>query len=376
MAHRDGSVSDFHVAQRPLPTLDAGEEVEFVAPPRIPDVGRSRPTEVHLAATERLLDDLVRPTLEMAAIHLNRPVASDELRPPTADMAAEDGHAVGVDVAQPLVILARRMDFDRPGVVHPQSPLGDVEMVSPPVGHGSARVVAPPAPVDRVNLAVVRAIRSRADPHIPVHVIRRGLGRQVARFARAPDVYLDRVHLADSAATDQLACQTKVVRRPLLAADLEDPGIPPRIVHHRPPFAHGQRQRLFAIDVLACLASVDADQRMPVVGHGDEHRIEVLAVEQFAEVPVRLATARHPRRPVGQKLGVRIAKSDRPNRRILHDHLEMVAAHPVDADVPEVEPIVGAGPTRRGQRIAGQHVRSREPRRGRSSRPLEPRSPS
>ena len=47
-------------------------------------------------------------------------------------------------------------------------------------------------------------------------------------------------------------------------------------------------QRLLAIDVLAGLAGQDGDDRVPVVGRGDDDRVDVLAIEDLAEVAVGL----------------------------------------------------------------------------------------
>ena len=52
------------------------------------------------------------------------------------------------------------------------------------------------------------------------------------------------------------------------------------------PSSMRQRQRLLDVDVLAGVGRVDGDLRVPVIGRGDQHRIEVLLLEQLAVVAV------------------------------------------------------------------------------------------
>ena len=56
--------------------------------------------------------------------------------------------------------------------------------------------------------------------------------------------------------------------------------------HENAAFGHGQRQRLLADHVLAGLGRHDGGDDVPVVGRGDAHHVDVLAVDQLAEVAV------------------------------------------------------------------------------------------
>lgn len=47
----------------------------------------------------------------------------------------------------------------------------------------------------------------------------------------------------------------------------------------------GQRQRVLAVDILAGLERLDGSLSVLLVGRGDEHAIEGLVVDEFAEVP-------------------------------------------------------------------------------------------
>jgi hypothetical protein len=53
-------------------------------------------------------------------------------------------------------------------------------------------------------------------------------------------------------------------------------------------FAHGQGQRLLAVHVLAVLHGLDGVDRVPVGGAGDEHRVDVRTLADFAEITVDL----------------------------------------------------------------------------------------
>ena len=58
---------------------------------------------------------------------------------------------------------------------------------------------------------------------------------------------------------------------------------------HRLALAHAQRERLFAIHILAGHGGGHGDQGVPVVGYDDRHRVDVLPGEQLAKVVVRIA---------------------------------------------------------------------------------------
>ena len=84
---------------------------------------------------------------------------------------------VRVDVLQPALRfrILRRDDLHRPALVHPQPPLGDVEVVCAPVRHLAAGVLTVRAPVGekavhaaRAEDRVVRPHGSLAQPHVPV----------------------------------------------------------------------------------------------------------------------------------------------------------------------------------------------------------------
>jgi hypothetical protein len=75
-----------------------------------------------------------------------------------------------------------------------------------------------------------------------------------------------RLELAELAVSRELRGQPKAVVAPLLRTGLHDPLRLPRDIDHLPAFAHEERQRLFAIDVLPCAAGVDRHHGVPMIG--------------------------------------------------------------------------------------------------------------
>ena len=74
--------------------------------------------------------------------------------------------------------------------------------------------------------------------------------------------------------------------RAVLAAVLKDPSIPLNRIHHLPALLHGDRYRLLAIHILACLYRMDGYGGVPVVRRHDEHCINVLTGQQLAVIIV------------------------------------------------------------------------------------------
>ena len=99
---------------------------------------------------------------------------------------------------------------------------------------------------------------------------------------------------------------------------------------------------------------------MPVIGRGDQHGVDVLAVEDAAEV------GRHERFFTDEFGGgaemifVHVAHG----RAGLFGVVQMPIAAPADADVPDGEAVVGAGAIGFGEHAAGNHVRKSDPGRG------------
>ena len=186
--------------------------------------------------------------------------------------------------------------------------------------------------------------------------------RQVLLARRAADVDMNGAHVADVPAADQFAGAAEVVRRALLAAGLEDASVAPHRVDYRPRFADRQCQRLLAVNVLAGLGRLDRDDRVPVVGRGDDHRVDVVAGQQLAEVIVDSAIIG---RAAALLLAVMVVDSFAgrfaPCRidfaygqdldlAVSQVAFQMSAAHAAHADETERDPVIG-----RSELIGAQH---------------------
>ena len=87
-------------------------------------------------------------------------------------------------------------------------------------------------------------------------------------------------HLADRAAAHEIGRLADECRRAALEPDLDYPAEAPRRADHRAPLAHHERQRLLHVHVLARRAVLDHLERMPMVGRGHDHGVDVAQLEQ------------------------------------------------------------------------------------------------
>src|SRR5262249_35148971 len=126
--------------------------------------------------------------------------------------------------------LAGCLDGDGPVAVHAERPLGDVEVVSAPIGHLAATVLVPPAVLVMATLRNVVDLLTRAEPHVPVELGRDGSGLE-GPLGVGADATLDAADLAEPAGADDLGGEAKLAAHldALLAARLED--APGRLLH-------------------------------------------------------------------------------------------------------------------------------------------------
>ena len=72
----------------------------------------------------------------------------------------------------------------------------------------------------------------------------------------------------------------------ILGAHLNDTSVTPRRRDHLPAFVDRPAERLLAVDVLTRPACQYRNCRVPVVGRGHQHRVDVPAVQDPAEILV------------------------------------------------------------------------------------------
>ena len=90
---------------------------------------------------------------------------------------------------------------------------------------------------------------------------------------------LDPEDLAKLARADDLDGLLKMGRRTLLSADGHDLVVLAGRCDHRLPLGYVVSDRLFDVDVLAGHHRLDRRQGVPVVGGGDDDRIDIFAIE-------------------------------------------------------------------------------------------------
>ncbi len=253
--------------------------------------------------------------------------------------------------------------------VHTQAPLGDVEVVGAPVGHHAAGVVAdlPPAAavVAAASFGVVRLPGSRAQPAVPIEALADGFLGQVFLLGRGTDVDMDRQHLSDPPAADQFAGEAEVALAALLAAGLKHAAVSSHRRDHVPGLADRQRQRLLAVDVLAGPGRRARDDRVPVVGRGNQDGVDVLSLQQTLELVVLVAALERAGLPIGGVLlldlllriaaldGVDVADGDHLDLLVIEEAAKMAAAHVSDPDESDRDSLargLPAAPPQRGRR--------------------------
>jgi len=180
-------------------------------------------------------------------------------------------------------------------------------------------------------------------------------------LAWAAYVHMDALDASDAAVADKFARLAELSAGPLLAARLEDRRVPPDRLGHEVGPADGQRQRLLAVDVLAATGRLDGAQGVPVVGHGDEHRLDVVPGEHLAVVHVALAVAAAVRgvdevdRHVAELL-VDLRDAEDPDLAVLDQAAQVVLALLADADEAHRD-AVARGRAASAQDVGCQHGR-------------------
>src|SRR5271168_1955136 len=145
-------------------------------------------------------------------------------------------------------------------------------------------ILLPTAPAGE-PLGTKRNLRSVIEPGVPIEILRGEIGRRRilpgARGIVAAEGEFYHLNLADGSLTIEFAGFGAQGGTDALRADLHDAVVILGCVHHFEPFGGGVRHRLLAVNVLACIAGVDDDSLVPMVGDGGEYAVDVLALEQF-----------------------------------------------------------------------------------------------
>ena len=206
------------------------------------------------------------------------------------DSAGVDGFEVEVGGGVPKRLFGPGgltvFDGDGAGEFGAHAPLGDVGVVTAPVGDLAAGVVEDPAEVD---VATAGGKRGGAEPHI---VVKRGgdgfgglaVNGLVGVEGAAGEAAEDGVEFAEAAIADDFAGFAEAGVGALLAAGLEDAVVFGDGGDHGAAFGDREGEGLFAVDILAGAGGLDGGDGVPVVGKGDEDGVDIGRSEDVAEV--------------------------------------------------------------------------------------------
>ena len=136
-----------------------------------------------------------------------------------------------------------------------------------------------------------------------------------------------------------------VFQHPLAAAG-DDAGVAASGLDHQRTFAQGSRLGLLAVHVLAAAAGLDHHDRVPMIGRGDMHRVDVRAGQQLAEVVVGLAVGVlvvFVHLALGLVAGAlaHIADGHVLDIRTAQERALVAASHVADADAAHHDPVAG-----------------------------------
>ena len=167
-------------------------------------------------------------------------------------------------------------------------PAHRVERVHAGVAQIGRSVLPEPVPAVVEVVLVERPVRCRSKPQVVVHARRHWtIGHDADRIAEASDDGLPHVDGAEPAVTHELHGLGEQRAAAPLRSNLDDPVVAPRRLDHAATFDDVVADGLFDVDVLAGLAGPDGHERVPVIGRGDRHGIDVAVVEHAPEIGFR-----------------------------------------------------------------------------------------
>ena len=256
-------------------------------------------------------------------------------------------------------------------------PERDVDEVNAPVGHQPAGVVPEPPEPSMEPVAVERPLRCRAEPAVVVHARRRLPVRQ-HRQRGEPVHVRPGAHAADApegTAAHELHGLGPVRAAALPLAALHHPPVAAGGGGHRLALADRVGQRLFHVHVLAGGAGIDHLDAVPMVGRADDHRVDVVVVEQRPVVRIQR------RRPAAKRFEVAsapfehtpidVAERGALDPRLPQQRLHIGEPRAIDADGPNHDavarrhrlPTLGKRrPQRRTRRPSGRATKKAAPR--------------
>ena len=283
------AVSDLHIANRFFARLNAVEPVLVVVAAANQAGGSGR---------ENCFQQGWIRSFSLTAGYVNPAPFADEFGAlPDGIVALSQNHGYAIVVAvldarfhgdfEPFhgMVFKGSFHLRRTRIVAPQTPLRDIEVVGPEVGHLAARIIPEEAEIVMHPLQVVGAHGRWPKPQVVIKFSRwHAVGHGRPLEIHAGNTHFNGGDFAKQAVAYPFARVAEIGCRALLAARLNNAAIFARGIHHRPAFSNCQAEWLFTIHVFARGAGIDGHARMPVVWRGDNNRVDIFAVQNFAVV--------------------------------------------------------------------------------------------
>ena len=389
---RQMPVLDRRVQHRRVVRPDRGDEVRKVIAPALPllllhavAVDEVRPgvrvgdphraaLAVHEVADRHALVLVHLPLVGLCRLVTRKTAHLEDQRraPALEDRDLRVGRVAVIDVAKATA--------DRPdGVWHAvgaERPTGDVHLVDALIAEIAVARVQVPVPVvvqapasqrfvcDRPEPAVV--VDGRGDELRAVHPTDRS-ARLVAETTRTVD-------LAEPTAVDEVDRATDRGGRASLRARRAEPAAPLRGLDDPRPFLDDVRHRLLDVDVLARFKRPAREHRVRMVGRRDRDDVDVVPIEERADVAGRLdleagsvlVALRTLSGAVGEHLRVDVAQGDDPAAGLRRETLDVVPSATSNAD--DRDPQVGRRSLDAGRLLTILHGRPRGVHAGRHHR--------
>ncbi len=140
------TAAGLYITNRPAAFADGVQPVNIMV---------SAFVQMYFIGAELLILQIIRPSLNMPAIDLHLALGSGEQN----SVGGITGHCntARILISKHLVIFAvGRDNFNRAALVHTHTPLGDIKVMRPPVGHPAAAKAAVVAPVRKAVPAQMR----------------------------------------------------------------------------------------------------------------------------------------------------------------------------------------------------------------------------
>ena len=206
----------------------------------------------------------------------------------------------------------RRNDLVGAGLIHIETPLGDVEVVGAPVAVVPGADIVVEAPEHRIEMVYaagseligIGAHLRGAEPHLPIDVgigltfCRRilrivpethGMGRTAELLTAAAVVRVDILYIADKTAANERNRVAEFAPAALHRTCLENAAILFLGGDNLLGLVDRERKRLLAIDILAVLHRLDRDVRVPMVGRTDADDFDRGILKNFTKIVDNLA---------------------------------------------------------------------------------------